>query len=80
MYNLARVEKLVIVKSCAEKTAAQHRLSVSFFFFCTQHVDDPLQFFTTIAHQLTIEIDEYRKALDLKIQHNPTLPSKELDV
>jgi len=26
-----------------------------------------------------MEINEYRKALDLKIQHNPTLPSKELD-
>ena len=27
-----------------------------------------------------MEIDEYRKALDLKIQHNSTLPSKGLDV
>ena len=27
-----------------------------------------------------MEIDEYRKVLDLKIQYNPTLPSKGLDV
>jgi len=27
-----------------------------------------------------MEIDEYRKALDLKIQYNPILPSKGLDV
>ena len=49
---------------------------MSFFFSHTQHVDN---FFTTITHQLTMEINEYRKALDLKIQHNPTLPSKGLN-
>ena len=27
-----------------------------------------------------MEIDEYRKELNLKIQYNPTLPSKGLDV
>ena len=26
-----------------------------------------------------MEINEYKKALDLKIQYNPTLPSKGLD-
>ena len=76
MYGPAGVEKSAIAKSCAEKTVAQHKLSMSFFFFCTQYVDN---FFTTITHQLTMEIDEYRKALDLKIQHNPTLLSKGLD-
>jgi len=55
---------------------AQCRLGMSFFFSHTQHVDN---FFTTITHQLTMEINEYRKALDLKIQHNPTLPSKGLN-
>jgi len=80
MWGLAGVGKSAIAKSCAKKTATQCRLGASFFFSRTQHVDDPLRFFTTIAHQLTIEIDEYRKALDLKIQHNPTLPSKGLDV
>ena len=80
MWGPAGVGKSAIAKSCAEKTAAQRRLGASFFFSRTQHVDDPLRFFTTIAHQLTMEIDEYRKALDLKIQHNPTLPSKGIDV
>ena len=27
-----------------------------------------------------MKINEYRKTLDLKIQHNPTLASKELDI
>ena len=80
MWGPAGVGKSAIAKSCAEKTAEKGRLGASFFFSRTQHVDDPLRFFTTIAHQLTMEIDEYRKALDLKIQHNPTLPSKGLDV
>ena len=80
MWGPAGVGKSAIAKSCAEKTAEEGMLGASFFFSRTQHVDDPLRFFTTIAYQLTMEIDEYRKALDLKIQHNPTLPSKGLDV
>jgi len=80
MWGPAGVGKSAIAKSCAEKTAKEGRLGASFFFSRTQHVDDPLRFFTTIAHQLTMEIDEYRKALDLKIEHNPTLPNKGLDV
>ena len=80
MWGPAGVGKSAIAKSCAEKTAEKGRLGASFFFSRTQHVDDPLRFFTTIAHQLTMEIDEYRKALDLKIQHNPTLSSKGIDV
>jgi len=55
---------------------AQCKLSMLFFFSHTQHVDN---FFTTITHQLTMGIDKYRKTLDLKIQHNYTLPSKGLD-
>ena len=43
------------------------------------HVDDPLRFFTTIAHQLTTEIDKYRKVLDSRIQRNPALLRKGLD-
>ena len=27
-----------------------------------------------------MKIDEYRKALELKIQHDPTLPSQELNI
>jgi len=42
------------------------------FFSYTQHVDN---FLTTITYQLTMGINKYRKALDLKIQHNPTLSS-----
>jgi len=46
------------------KLQAQCKLGVLFFFSHTQYVDN---FFTTITHQLTMEIDKYRKALDLKI-------------
>ena len=60
MWGPAGVGKSAIVKSCAEKTAKQHRLGASFFFSHTQHVDDPKQFFTTIAHQLVQKVDEYR--------------------
>jgi len=79
MYGPAGVGKSAIAKSCAEKTAAQHRLGASFFFSRTQHVDDSLRFFTTIAYQLTTKINEYRKALDPRIQRNPALLTKGLD-
>jgi len=79
MWGLAGVEKLAITKSCTEKTAEKGRLGVSFFFSCTQHVDDPKWFFTTIAHQLSTKINEYRKALDPKIQCNPALLTKGID-
>ena len=79
MHGPAGVGKSAIAKSCAEKTATQCRLGASFFFSSTQPVDDPLRFFTTIAHQLTTEIDEYRKALDPRIQRNPALLTKGLD-
>jgi len=79
MWGPAGVGKSAIAKSCAEKTAAQRRLGASFFFSRTQHVDDPKRFFTTIAHQLTTEIDEYRKVLDPRIQRNPALLTKGLD-
>ena len=79
MWGPAGVGKSAIAKSCAEKTAAQRRLGASFFFSRTQHVDDPLRFFTTIAHQLSTKIDEYRKALDPRIQRNPALLTKGID-
>ena len=79
MWGPAGVGKSAIAKSCAEKTAAQRRLGASFFFSRTQYVDDPLRFFTTIAHQLSTKIDEYRKALDPRIQRNPALLTKGLD-
>ena len=79
MHGPARVGKSAIEKSCAKKAAERGRLGILFFFSCTQHIDDPLQFFTTIAYQLSTKIDEYRKALDLRIQCNPALLTKELD-
>ena len=79
MHGPAGVGKSAIAKSCAKKTAEEGRLGASFFFSRTQHVDDPLRFFTTIAHQLTMEIDEYRKALDPRIQRNPALLTKGID-
>jgi len=79
MWGPAGVGKSAIAKSCAEKTAEKGRLGASFFFSRTQHVDDPLRFFTTIAHQLSTKIDEYRKALDPRIQRNPALLTKGLD-
>ena len=79
MWGPAGVGKSAIAKSCAEKTAEEGRLGASFFFSRTQHVDDPLRFFTTIAHQLSTKIDEYRKALDPRIQRNPALLTKGID-
>jgi len=79
MWGPAGVGKSAIAKSCAEKTAEKGRLGASFFFSRTQHVDDPKRFFTTIAHQLSTKIDEYRKALDPRIQRNPSLLTKGLD-
>ena len=80
MWGPAGVGKSAIVKSCAEKTAKQHRLGASFFFSHTQHVDDPKQFFTTIAHQLVQKVDDYRQVLGSRIQHNQDLHTKGLDV
>jgi len=80
MWGPAGVGKSVIAKSCAEKTAEKGRLSVSFFFSHTQHVDDPKWVFTTIAHQLVQKMDKYRQVLGSKIQHNQDLHTKGLDV
>jgi len=80
MWGPAGVGKSAIAKSCAEKTAKQHRLGTAFFFSHTQHVDDPKRFFTTIAHQLVQKVDEYRRVLGLRIQHNQDLHTKGLDV
>ena len=60
MWGPAGVGKSAIAKSYAKKTAKQRRISTSFFFSCTQHVDDPKRFFTTIAHQLVQKVDDYR--------------------
>ena len=80
MWGPAGVGKSAIAKSCAEKTAQEGRLGASFFFSRTQHVDDPKRFFTTIAHQLVQKVDEYRRVLGSRIQHNQDLHTKGLDV
>jgi len=80
MWGPVGVEKSAIAKACAEKTAKQCRLGTSFFFSCTQYVDDPKWFFTTIAHQLVKKVDEYRRILGLRIQHDQDLHTKGLDV
>ena len=80
MWGPAGVGKSAIAKSCAEKTVEKGRLGASFFFSRTQHVDDPKRFFTTIAHQLVQKVDEYRRVLGSRIQHNQDLHTKGLDV
>jgi len=80
MWGLAGVGKSAIAKSCAEKTAEKGRLGVLFFSSCTQHIDDPKWFFTTIAHQLVQKVDEYRQVLGLRMKHNQDLHTKGLDV
>ena len=76
----AGVGKSAITKSCAEKTAEEGSLGMSFFFSHTQHVDDPKRFFTTIAHQLVQNVDEYRRVLGSRIQHNQDLHTKGLHI
>ena len=80
IWGPAGVGKSAIAKSCAEKTAEKGRLGASFFFSHTQHVDDPKRFFTTIAHQLVQKVDDYRRVLGSRIQHNQDLHTKGLDV
>ena len=80
MWGPAGVGKSAIAKSCAEKTAEKGRLGASFFFSRTQHVDDPKRFFITIAHQLIQKVDDYRRVLGSRIQHNQDLHTKGLDV
>jgi len=50
------------------------------FFSCTQQINNPKQFFTTIAHQLVQKVDDYRQVLGLRIQHNQDLHTKGLDI
>ena len=64
-----------VAKSCAERTTEQAR-----GFFSGNSVDDPTRIFTTIARQLATETDKYREVLNLRIQHNPVLPSEKLDI
>jgi len=80
MWGPAGVGKSAITKSCAKKTAEKGRLDALFFFFCTQHVDDPKWFFTTIAHQLVQKVDEHRQVLGLRMKHNQDLHTKRLDI
>ena len=80
MWGPAGVGKSAIAKSCAEKTVEKGRLGASFFFSRTQHVDDPKRFFTTIAHQLVQKVDEYRRVLGSRIQHNQDLHTKGLHI
>jgi hypothetical protein len=80
MYGPAGVGKSTIAQSCAKEAASHGVLGASFFFSRDNGVVDPARFFTTIAHQLSTQINEYRAILETKVRLNPALLTKTLDV
>jgi hypothetical protein len=80
MYGPAGVGKSTIAQSCAKKAASHGVLGASFFFSRDNGVVDPARFFTTIAHQLSTQINGYRAILETKVRLNPALPTKTLDI
>jgi hypothetical protein len=79
MYGPAGAGKSTIAQSCAKEAEAHGVLGASFFFSRDNGVIDPRRFFTTIARQLSTQIDEHRTILEAKVRHNPTLPTKSLE-
>ncbi|KAF5360664.1 hypothetical protein D9756_004457 [Leucocoprinus leucothites] len=63
---------------CADKM--EKYLAASFFFSGELGVDDPRQFFTTIAYQLTTHIPAYEALIDAKLRQSPGLISKSLKI
>ncbi|KAF5349095.1 hypothetical protein D9756_009322 [Leucocoprinus leucothites] len=63
---------------CAERLSNQ--LAATFFFSRKCHLEDPRQFFTTIACQLAILIPAYEALLEARLRRNPSLVSKRLEV
>jgi hypothetical protein len=80
MYGTPGVGKSTIAQSCAKKVVSLGVLGASFFFSRDNGVVDPARFFTTIAHQLSTQINEYRAILETKVRLNPALPTKALDI
>jgi hypothetical protein len=79
MYGPAGAGKSTIAQSCAREANTHGVLGASFFFSRDNGVIDPQRFFTTIAHQLSTQIDEYRTILEVEVRHNPALPTKALE-
>ncbi|KAJ3560396.1 hypothetical protein NP233_g10866 [Leucocoprinus birnbaumii] len=63
----------------------EEHLTATFLFGSTvdeqgQLADDPKQLFPTIAHQLSMHSPAYRDLLDTKLQSNPELLHKNLQI
>ncbi|KAF5360698.1 hypothetical protein D9756_004441 [Leucocoprinus leucothites] len=63
---------------CANKLGDY--LAASFFFSRELGVDDPTQFFLTIAYQLALHFPAYEALIDAKIRQSPGLVSKSLKI
>jgi hypothetical protein len=80
MHGPAGVGKSTIAQSCAKEAAAHGVLGASFFFSRDNGVIDASRFFTTIAYQLSTQIDQYSTILEAKVRRDATLPTKSLEV
>jgi hypothetical protein len=80
MHGPAGAGKSTIAQSCAKEATSHGVLGASFFFSRDNGVVDPARFFTTIAHQLSTQTNEYRAILETKVRLNPALPTKTLDI
>ncbi|KAF5350478.1 hypothetical protein D9756_008607 [Leucocoprinus leucothites] len=78
MWGPAGVGKTAIAQSCAKEATAHGVLGATFFFSRDNGVVSPAYFFTTIAYQLALQLDDYKAILGIKIQRNPAILTKGL--
>lgn len=76
MKGPAGVGKTAVAQSCAEMLS---NLGAAFFFSRPNKVTDPKRFFPSIAYQLALKHDAYRKILNRKIGKDPSLLTKSLE-
>ncbi|KAF5350475.1 hypothetical protein D9756_008608 [Leucocoprinus leucothites] len=79
MWGPAGVGKTAIAQSCAKEATTRGVLGATFFFSRDNGVVAPAYFFTTIAYQLALQLDDYKAILGVKIQRNPAVLTKGLD-
>ncbi|KAF5357219.1 hypothetical protein D9756_006360 [Leucocoprinus leucothites] len=77
MKGSAGVGKSAIAQTCAEELWCLGNLGAAFFFSVKKY-DDPTRLFTTLAHQLSTKLPNYRAIIDEKISRDKTLVQKKI--
>ncbi|KAF9443639.1 hypothetical protein P691DRAFT_797269 [Macrolepiota fuliginosa MF-IS2] len=79
MKGPAGVGKSAIAQTCVERLQDLGKLGAA-FFFSVNGCDKAVQFFPTIAYQLSTEIPDYRSLVNQRIRHDKTIVDKTMAV